>query len=289
MIDVNFNAIIDVSSIIWDRNDFNANKYDYYNLISEVSTLFEETKNMDVNIIIRDELLEQMVEHFPFDELPDKFYEFGNIVYAFLANNGKKFITYSDSTLVGLSSIPNLVKSYYNDITKAEIGYLISKIHSGEETSSVYFTFKYLWNGNDKLKTETEEKTNTYETIIADNGTDLDDFFAKFKLFFQHKEPKHNCSIYKNKDAWNLSEDKSDFESQLSCYCDKNNETVQNILDKRYNKCFGNEFYYSYDSENNVYVVFRKTLNNIYHAYDMYDIEKVPQEVKNTFRIWNYK
>jgi len=288
MIDANFYAVVDISSIIWDKNDFNVNKYDYYNLISEVSNLFEKTKNLGINILIRDELLEQMIDGFPFDEMPGKYYEFGNIVYTFLANVGSKYITYSNDILGGLNSIPNIIKSHYNEITKDEIGYLISKIHSNEETGSVYFTFRYLWTGNEKLRTETEDKINTYETVISDNGTDLDDFFEKFILCFEHKEPKHNCSIHKNRDAWNRSDEKGTFESQLSCFCGKNKKIVQDILDKRYNKCFGNEFYYSYDDDNKVYVVFRKTLNNVYHAYDMYDIDNVPQEVKKQFNIWKY-
>ncbi len=281
----NFKVVLDISSIIWDEDAFKANKSEYYNLIFGVSELLEKIEKEGLNVLIRDELQYFMIEEFPFDRLPDKFYEFGNIVYSFLANVGSHFITYSDTTIGGLVSIPNQIKSHFKDSTKKEIGYLMSNIHSENESTSVYFTFKYLWNGNDQLKTKTKCKTNTYETIIADNGND---FFEKFKLIFEHKDQKHNCSIHKNRDAWNKSNDKGAFQSQLSCFHDKNTKIVQGILDKRYFKYFGNEYYYGYDDVNDVYVVFRKTRKNIYHAYDMYDIERVPQEVKKKFNIWKY-
>jgi len=288
MVESNYNTVIDISSIIWDKNDYETNTENYFDLIVGVSNFLEKVRNENLKVLGRDELLYQMIDGFPFDNLPNKFYEFGNIVFSFLANTGSNFISYPETTINNLDSEPELVRTHYKDRVKQQIGYLISKIHSDDETESKYFTFNYLWNGNDNLKTRTEDKTNTYETIIADNDNDLDNFFAKYKLIFEHKKPKHDCSIHKNKEAWVRSEDKGNFQSQLSSFCDKNKTVVQEILNKRYHKCFGNELYYGYDKINNVYVAFRITLNNEYHAYDLYDIESVPNEVKKAFNVWKY-
>ena len=70
--------------------------------------------------------------------------------------------------------------------------------------ATVYFTFKYLWNGNNKLKTETKSKTNTYETIISDNGNDLDEFFAKlnFILTINPDEPSEKREGNRQSRGW---------------------------------------------------------------------------------------
>lgn len=289
MIETNFNTVIDISSVIWDKDDFKENTHEYYNLISEVSDFFEKVKNIDCKILIRDKLLEEMSIGFPFDELPDSFHEYGFIVYSFLGKTGSNFVQYSELELRGCTTMPNQIKGYYKTSTKKEISYLMSNIHSQSDSESKFFTFKYLWqNNNNNLISKTDSKTNEYETIIADNGNDLDNFLFQFKLIFKHKKPKHDCSPHKDRDAWNVSEDKGNFQSQLSCYCEGNDSAAQIILDKRYKKCFGNNSYYSYDENNDVYVLFRITIRNIYHAYDIYDINIVPKEVKKQFNVWRY-
>jgi hypothetical protein len=136
------------------------------------------------------------------------------------------------------------------------------------------------------LKTEAESYLHTHKTVVADEGTSLEDFFSSFEMSFEH-HAKHDKSIHKTRDAWEASDNKDGFVSQLSCYCG-NTDKPQKLLDLRYKKPDNKSFYYSYDADNNVYVVFRKTRNNIYHAYDEYNIEKVPHEVKKSFGIWKY-
>lgn len=286
MIESNFNSVIDISSIIWSKDDFEANRSNYYDLIAGVSSLLERLNINKQKVLLRNELISQMIEGFPCNKLPNKFYDFEKIVYTFLANSGSNCISYKDIDN-NIVSAPNLVKTHFKDETQIEISYLISKIHSEHESVSKYFTFNYLWNGEDKLKTETDDKTNIYETIVVDKDNELDDFFAKFKLFFKHKSPKHDCSEHKNREAWKNNNNNSNFKSQLSCFCDKKKGIVQKIFDKRCRKCFG-DMYYGYDEIHNVYVVFRITLNNEFHAYDEYDIERVPKEVKQHFNINRY-
>ncbi len=283
---MNFNTVLDLSAFIWDETNYNANKNQYYKLTDAVSLLIFKLSEEKSIILMRDELLNEIWLNFPYNKIPSKYSDFETQTLSFLSNVGR--VSFSDMILSDIYSIPDLVKTYYKPTIKKEVKYLISKIHSDTDSENVYFTFNYFWNNSDKLKTIKKTETKEYQTIIADNNNDLDNFFVKRKLVFEHKESKHDCSIHKSKDAWMQADNKGNFESQLSCYCDKNIEKVQKILDRRYLKCFGNEFYYSYDFENKVYVVFRKTLNNVFHAYDMYDIERVPLEVRKHFNIWKY-
>jgi len=214
-----FNAVIDISSIIWQESDYNLNKHHYYNLLKSISLFLKKFKKEKPIVLIRDELLREMSISFPSSQIPNDFWYVTQQVYSFLADSESNFISYPSNITPNLVSIPNIVKPYYIKTVVSEVNYLLSKM---------------------------------------------------------------------NRDAWNVSDDKGNFESQLSCYCDNDASIVQDILDKRCKTCFGNNSYYGYDSLNNVYVVFRITLNNIYHAYDMYDIERVPQEVKKEFNIWRY-
>ena len=290
-----FNAVIDISSIIWQESDYNLNKHHYYNLLKSISLFLKKFKKEKPIVLIRDELLREMSISFPSSQIPNDFWYVTQQVYSFLADSESNFISYPSNITPNLVSIPNIVKPYYIKTVVSEVNYLLSKIHTDTENKNIFFTFEYLWENQGELKTQLETTSKKYQTIITDRKlsadddlTELDDFFEKNKLTFKHKSPKHDCSVSKNRDAWNVSDDKGNFESQLSCYCDNDASIVQDILDKRCKTCFGNNSYYGYDSLNNVYVVFRITLNNIYHAYDMYDIERVPQEVKKEFNIWRY-
>jgi len=275
-----FNAIIDISSVVWNENDFELNKSKYYNLIYELGNLFDKMQNEKPNILIRKELREIIIEGFPFNKLPNKFYEFGNIFYSFLGNISANFIEYENNKISNIKSIPNQLKAHYKKPIQEEIGYLISKIHSDNESDSKYFTFQYFWNNKDRLQTEVNGEVNEYETIISDNGADLDVFFAKYKPIFEHN-PKHNKTNYNTKEMWEKSNAKSSFVSRLSCY-NGNSTEPQRILNLRYpillNSCF-----FSFDENYETYVVFRRTENNVFHGYDENNIELIPNEVRKHF------
>lgn len=285
---MNFNVVLDISSIIWDKIDYDANTHQYYSLVNSVSMLFEKLEKEKPKILLRNELLEEMITGFPFNKIPNDFWAIGYQVYSFLGNIGSSIITYPEHIIPDIVSIPNLIKAHYNDTTINEVNYLISKIHIDSESQNVYFTFEYLWDGVDKLKTKVGEIIHEYETIVSDKEKQLEEFFAKFKPIFKHNS-KHDKTPYSTRERWKEAKDKDGFVSQLSCYNYGDNKKAQELLDKRYNKSYGNEFFYSYDDENKVYVIFRKTESNIYHGYDEYNIERIPNEIKKEFNVWKYK
>ena len=284
---MDFNAVIDISSFIWDKDHFEANSFNYHSMINEKSTLFDaiQNANIKVNVLMRNELLTEIWGNFPYNNTPESTHDFASKILRFLMNT--EFVVYSANKLPNITSHPDQIKPFFSKNLQTEIEYLLTKIHSDNETKHTYVTFNFIWNCDHGLVTKTTQADKKeYETIIIGKNNQLEDFFSSVNLVFEHYS-KHDKASFRTKEAWINSDDKDNFESQLSCY-DGSNDRPQKLLDLRFDKYFGNDYYYSYDEKNSVYVVFRKTEGNIYHAYDMYDIERVPQEVKKRFRIWKY-
>ncbi|MCD4820328.1 MAG: hypothetical protein K8S23_16745 [Candidatus Cloacimonetes bacterium] len=273
---IEYNAVLDLSAVIWNQDEFDMNSYQYYKVLLGFSSLLSNLSTE--NVLMRKELSNQLMYCFPFKEIKNlkkydnKFWDIGRLIYSFIGKINNESKIYSPNCTPNINSKPAVIKQYYNDIVKLEICYLLSKIHSEKETKSVYFTFEFLWNGNDKLKTETKDKVNTYKTIISDRGSELRDFFAKFKPVFEH-HTKHTRIK------------SGEYESSLSCFDGKDKTIPQKLLENgiKSGKC-----YYNYDLGNEVYVIFRYHMGNKYHGYDERNPDKIPKQVKKHFNIWKY-
>ncbi len=276
------NIIIDVSSLIWDESDYQANQHNYYHLVDGITYFFAKIENEKFPVLLSGNLRDQLMANFPFGKPPYYGGDFESQTLRFLSK--VQTCEYPSDSIPNLISIPNIVRNYFNEEVKQEIRFLISKIHVDNESENVYFTFEYLWEGEEKLITRGDESDKEYETIISDRDKELDDFFEKIKPVFEHN-PKHDKSPNKDKNAWEQSDNKLGFISQLSCYNGQDNNRPQEILDKRYPEKFGGR-YIGYDIDNEVFVVFRCHKDNKYHGYDEYNDnnpEKVPPKVKEHF------
>lgn len=282
----NFVAI-DTSAVIWDVNDFETNKHHYYSLAKEFSNLLEEYQKIDIKVLLRRELQNEMYV-FISSQLLNEYYYIAQTFFSFFDRIANKLVSYPNANASNLTSIPNQEKSYFNPNTIREVKYLLSEIHYNANDIS-YFTFEYLWNGNNKLKTSVNQEEKEHNTIIADRDNELQEFLDNIIPRFEHN-PKHDCTDYNSKDQWLRlqAHDRSSFVSQLSCYCDRDINKPRKILDDRYPKLI-DDCYYGWDKNNEIFVVFRKTRNNIFHAYDEYDINRIPKKVKEHFNIWKYK
>ena len=284
---MDFNVVIDISSFIWNKSHFETNKFSYHNMINDKLTLLDAIQNANVkgNVIMRNELLKEIWVNFPYNNIPASTGDFEGKILRFLMNT--ELVNYPANHLSNITSYPNQIKPFFLINLQTEIEYLLTKIHLDNETKHTYFTFNFIWNCNHGLVTKTTNvDKKEYETIIVGNNNQLKNYFSSINLIFKHSN-KHSKANHRTKEAWLNTGNKSNFESQLSCYVG-DCERPQKLLDLRFDKCYGNDYYYSYDDENTVFVVFKNTEKNIYHAYDVYDIARVPQEVKNHFHIWKY-
>jgi len=211
----NLNVVLDVSSIIWDENDYENNKYEYYDLVDGITYFFRKLENENPRVLLSGNLRDELLAKFPYGKPPYNGSDFEAQTLKFLSK--VETCEYSSPPILDIISIPNLIKRYYTDEVKEEIYLLISKMHSSTDSENVYFTFNYLWNNEEKLKTILEENLKEYQTVVADRKldadndlTELDDFISKLKPVFEHN-PKHNIKDSRNKSTWEKSDDKLGF------------------------------------------------------------------------------
>ncbi len=281
-----FNAVLDISSFIWDKPHFVKHKYDYYDLIQNKVFLLDKLEENKINVLMRHELINEIWINFPYNTIPQSTMDFEGRVLRFLLNT--VFVEYPDEITENLTSQPQQLKSYYTQKTINELNYLLSKIHLDNEPKSVFFTFQFIWKSESNLVTSTQtDDLKDHETIIVENTNGLAEFLSRQKFTFDHN-PKHDKSKYHDRKAWeNTGEgEKKNFVSQLSCYNGTDNTLPQEILDKRYPlKVNGN--FIGYDQEHDEFVVFKWHTDNLYHGYDEYDkdnVEKIPRKIRRFFR-----
>ena len=268
---MNYKSVVDISAIIWNPEDYDNNTSEYFKLKDSIINLLESFKREKPFILVRDELLSELINGFPYNKMPNSFYAFGNVVFDFLISipqaNRVVFVG-ANSDIV---SIPNIVKQYFNENTQLEANYLITYLHTKREISNTYFTFQYLHGSEDELVTSSNvnpEGLLKTETIFADDAVGLENFFKKYRRIFEHS-PKHT-----------LGHEHGDDASPLSCFKENNPATAQKYLEAGVRD--GKRYYY-YDLENDVYVVFMPTQDNVYHGYDEADRNKVPVAIRRKF------
>lgn len=272
---VNFTPIIDVSSIIWDINEFNADRDKYYDLKVKVTTLLELLKNQELKFLLRDELINEIRGGFPINSVSGDFNDFFGLIQIFFSRID--FVQYPNSTNLAVESTPSLKRGYFTPSTNDEIQHLITRIHNGTETNKIYFTFGMLWDeAFDKLITlENGINEIRHDRIISDDIADLQQSLKNFELKFEHN-PKHDSISGYYKDG-------SELVSPLSCYDSRSGDPLnaQELLDKAIKH---DEYYFNFDEEYEVYVRFIKTKDNTYHAHDVSDICDVsPGKTTATF------
>lgn len=272
---MNFTTILDISSLIWNRADYETNTHNYYRLADSLLDLLGKLENQKTVFLMRKQLLDRIDIEFPFYELSNDFRDFIDAIYKILSKIGLKGIDYPDNIDDDLISEPNLIKEYYNDETKVEIRYLISRMHSDEDSDKIYFTFNYLWDGdNSFLVVKDTTKNVLHPVVVSDNedkfkNNELDIFLDKFKRVFEHHVEKHDrITGQKNQ--------KGEPVSKLSCFDGKDETVPQKLLDE--GEKSGKRIY-NYDDENEVWVVFMNHEGNKYHGYDEEENE-VPPKVK---------
>ncbi|WP_421803933.1 hypothetical protein [Flagellimonas sp.] len=283
----NYLPSIDPSSIIWDKASYEGNRLEYGSILLSLSKLMDEMETF--TFLLSEELKEEMISNFPAnlcEGMEGDLWAIVHQLYDFLSKIGSNDFTKNQDE--DLESFPNQIKSHFNERTSIEVNYLLNYYHTDDTENKIYFSFENLWNETNELVTKSK-KDKKHSCIIVDRENNFQEFIDSYLPKFEHKE-KHDISEFGNKEAWKNKENGNEFISQLSCLLDDGSKSPQEILNERYDKFFGNLSYYGYDVYNKVYVVFRISGagTNIYHAHDEYDINAIPQEVKNHFGVFKY-
>ncbi len=262
-------SVIDFPTFIWDKDAFENDPAGYYDIAMKLPNLFELLADNESVVLMRENLLGEIYQHFPYDELPNFFSDFAEMTFSFLSKIQGRMVSYEGVDNASIESVPNLVRDYFLESTVSEIRYLITRMHSDQSIKTVLFTFGYFWDDDKVLSTVTPNVTYEYETVIADDIQTTIEYFTKSKKIFEHN-PKHNK--YKAGGS----------QSALRCYNERDGDTkvAQELLDNSISS--GNSFY-NFDLQNNVWVVFRNHEDNKYHGYEEENVEVIPNEVRIKF------
>jgi len=263
--------VLDISSLVWDENDFYTNQTQYYSLTSEFIVFLQAFESCNQLLFVaRNEMLNEIRGQFPYS-IPNsaQLITFKRRALQFLSN--KRFVSYNINNQ-SINSIPDICHDYFSDTLRLEVKYLLSEIHSAG--NYIFCTFSSRWNTTDKLKTASST-TKEHQTVIHGDGNQtIQDFYnTTFRNIFEHNY-KHDS----NKGVYYEGAEKV---NPLSCYNERLADTTvpQNLLD---NAIKFNDEFYNYDTVNQTFVCFKNHQNNKYYGYDE-DIKKVTPQIKNTF------
>lgn len=269
------NVVLDISSVIWDKERYDADVSCYYQLAEEFLQFTEAFKKVDVKLMMRSDLLAEMMNSFPFDLTQNTpyFKEFKTLAWRFLSQISDT-TEYEANVLPDLKTIPNIFYNHYSKTALLECKYLVYEMHT--TTNHLAFcTFSAIWK-DDSLKTQCNTKTKEHDTVIHPSE-DIESYIGRFKKVFEHN-PKHDRIIKRRRDN-------GEEVSPLSCFDGKDNSKPQKLLDtsQRIDDETEKKFY-NYDDENQTYVCFTPHRENVnkYHGFDI-NKEQVPAEIKKIF------
>ncbi|GHS88958.1 hypothetical protein FACS1894201_10410 [Bacteroidia bacterium] len=264
--------ILDISSIVWDENDFDTNATLHYKLASEVILFIQAFENcQNLKLIARAELLNNVMNLFPYKMTNRReLFDFKRRTQHFLSNRFRDFISYDiDSTIV--NSQPNICYSYFSADLKTEIGYLITEIHNNSE-KHIFCTFATRWQNNNNLTTINGSRKEHHTVVHKDASPTIKEYYLNnVRNVFEHNS-KHDR--IKGKRLEN-----GEWVYPLSCFDGTNIDIPQKLLD---NAILYNDKFYNYDDVNQTFVCFKNHLNNKYHGYDE-DLNNVPQKIREEF------
>lgn len=265
---MNLTVAFDISTFIWDEEDFNNNGADYYQLIRLAPVVFEQISLKKIPVLLRGELYELLTNNFPYTTINSINYNYGWNTLSFLSL--AKWSVYQEIEYTNVTTNPDLVKKYFDDGLKNECFFQSSHLLNNYDPENKFITYFHFYNSDNSLKIAQNQNSIEIETFQFRSETDILAFFDSYQIKFEHN-PKHDKFSSGGKT------------SPLSCYNERDNVKLfaQKLLE---NAFFYEGDYYNFDIENEVYVKFVLTGGLIYHGFDLSDsINNVPNVVKKQF------
>lgn len=264
-------AILDLSCIIWDVNDYQKSSHEYLILMNKLMNLFDVLDKERPYILLRDELVAEIIERFPFESVPNNFYGYTTRVFEFISNipEGRKLSCLPQDD--DITSIPSISKNHFSSNAKIEVAYFLTHIHGKQQPENCFFTYPYLYESKESLTTIKQKgQPVVCKTMFIDDSGRLDEYFLTFKRVFQ-PNPVHHTQNRPNSRK-----------SKLRCYNGVDTNVPQEYLDRA---IFENNRYYFYDAVHQIYVVFFAHFENKYHGHEEATLSKIPVRIRQHFNI----
>lgn len=251
-------AVLDIATLIWDVDHFQANRPGYYTLMEQLPEVFDGILQKRIHVLLRGELSEEIYHYFPYRQLPNEYQGFQTSTMYFLSH--ANLVRFPGDDDPSVSCDPELLKEHYDDSTKQELRYLVSYLHQANTDNNKILSFRVCWGDAGDLELTNSHQL-TIRTLLCDNPDEHPAILDSVRRIFEHN-PKHN--------AYKASEDEYFGRriSGLSCYNERTGDSAeaQALLDKAFEYRGG---LFSYDERHQTFVRFVPTGGNKYHAFDV--------------------
>ncbi|WP_407313775.1 hypothetical protein [Desulfosporosinus sp. SB140] len=261
-----YSAVLDPSSVIWDREDFHLNKTKYYELADNLMEFIEIIVENPLQFLLREELLEEMINGFPAYEFASEFpelYDFRASIYRFLSNMAENIIPFEPMQLNAVLSIPNINQPHFNSKTNEEVLYLLSKL-SVEDLKVIFFTFEEIWSSLKDNIVIFSEGTNNRAYEVLYNVDQCIKFFENLKYAFEPSRKHHRLF------GWGSKLKLPDV------ICQELLDSAISEVEEDFSGC---QPLFNYYEKDNIFIAFRAHQPYKYHGYPV-DENEIPTKVK---------
>ncbi|WP_070178923.1 hypothetical protein [Bacillus mycoides] len=263
MVDV---VVLDPACFIWDEENFKENKYIYYELIDKIIEMINLMEEHDVKFMLSSDTIDELINGFPVGLINQEIKKNNlsdtiNLIFSFLSKVPDNIIDYIPKQY-DVYSKPEIHRSYFSEELQEELKYLLKEI-SLTATPISYLTLEEIWNENSMLSLYDFLHVLIKRIEVVRNPNELDLYLNRNKRSF---EPSRK---HKKGEGWGTTLPEN---LEKECYhlihsAIQDSETASEAL-------------YEYSQVHNEFVIFRKTVNYIYHAYPI-DSEEVPKKVRD--------
>lgn len=267
-------AAIDISTFIWNEDDYNENKPNYFSLLEVIPVVYEQIINNKIPLLFRKELFELLHIEFPYKMARTISNEFEPLTLSFLSRTISNWSLYNNFNEDSITSIPLINKPHFSNASQIEAKSQIGHLFFDNSLKDYKFiAFNYFYNHTDNLTLTRENESKVIETLQFTSPNDIIQFFDKYKTKFRH-HTKHRKESY-------YDYERQEQVSPFSCYHNQGELAAQELLDKAF---FFEGHYYNFDIVNNVFVRFIMTSAFEYHGHDLLDEgNNIPNQVKKKF------
>lgn len=259
-------VVLDPACFIWDEEEFQGNKYIYYELLDKIIEMINLMEEHNVKFMLSSDTIDELINGFPVGLVSQEIKKNNlsdtiNIIFSFLSRAPENIIDYIPKQ-PDVYSKPDIHRSHFSEELQEELKHLLKEI-SMTDTAISYLTIEEIWNESNMLSLYSFLDTLIKRIEVVRNPSELELYLNRNKRYFE-PSPKH-----KEGSGWGTI---------LPEYLEK--ECYYLIHSAIHDTETASEALYEYSQVHKEFVIFRKTVNYIYHAYPI-DSEEVPKKVRD--------
>lgn len=259
-------VVLDPACFIWNEEEFKKNKHIYYDLLDKIIDMIELLEEHNVNFMFSSDTIDELINGFPVSLVSEEIKKINlsetiNLIFSFLSRVPNNIIDYIPKQ-PDVYSKPKLQRSHFSEELEEEIKHLLKELSLTNEPISL-LTIEEIWNEGNWLNLYNFLDTLIKRIEVVRSPIELDFYLNRNKRSFE-PSPKHKEGI-----GWGTI---------LPEYLEKH---CYYLIDSAipYTEA-ESEALYEYCQEYDEFIIFRITVNHIYHAYPIpgKDVPKIVRD-----------